>query len=132
MGDTDYREITRDGVQQFAEATDDHSWIHVDVEKAKAGPFGSTIAHGYLTLSLAPSMLAEVIAIEGISMGVNYGTNKVRFPAPLPIPVVFAWAPSSKRSGDHRGVQAVFEFSLEADGATKPACVAECIFRAFE
>ncbi len=78
-------EITQEQVNQFADATGDHQWIHVDVERAKAGPFGGPIAHGYLTLSLAPALLPQILAVTGISMGVNYGCNKVRFPSPVPV-----------------------------------------------
>lgn len=132
LGYTNYREITQDMVQQFADVTDDHSWIHVDVEQAKTGPFGGTIAHGYLTLSLAPSMMAEV-TIEGISMGVNYGANKVRFPAPLPIPSRLRMGVGVKEIEEiSGGVQAIFEFTFEAEGSTKPACVAECVFQSFQ
>src|SRR3954465_9660373 len=85
LGYSDYREITQEQVNLFAEATGDHQWIHVDPERAKAGPFGGPIAHGYLTLSLTPSMLPEVLIATGFSMGVNYGCEKVRFPSPVPV-----------------------------------------------
>ena len=85
LGYSDYMEITQDRVNQFADATGDHQWIHVDVERAKAGPFGGPIAHGYLTLSLGPVLYPTIVRIEGFSMGVNYGANKVRFPAPVPV-----------------------------------------------
>src|SRR5450755_55526 len=81
----DWVEVTQERIQRFAEATGDHQWIHVDPERAKSGPFGTAIAHGYLTLSLAPVLLGEVLVVEGTSMGVNYGANKVRFPAPVPV-----------------------------------------------
>ena len=85
LGYSDYMEITQDRVNKFADATGDHQWIHVDVERAKAGPFGGPIAHGYLTLSLGPVLYPTIVRIEGFSMGVNYGANKVRFPAPVPV-----------------------------------------------
>ena len=85
LGYSDWVEVTQDRVDLFAEATGDHQWIHVDVERAKDGPFGGTIAHGYLTLSLAPALLKDIIRWENIAMGVNYGLNKVRFPAPVPV-----------------------------------------------
>ena len=85
LGTSDWVEVTQDQVNRFADATGDHQWIHVDVERAKAGPFGGPIAHGYLTLSLAPVLLPEVLQVSGISMGVNYGCNKVRFPSPVPV-----------------------------------------------
>src|SRR5499427_3525152 len=85
LGYSDWVEITQDQVNRFADATGDHQWIHVDVERARAGPFGGPIAHGYLTLSLAPALLPEILSVEGISMGVNYGLNKLRFPSPVPV-----------------------------------------------
>src|SRR5829696_6440162 len=85
LGHTDWLEVTQDRVNTFAAATDDHQWIHVDVEKAKTGPFGATIAHGYLTLSLLIPMFGELLVMEGIGMAVNYGLNKVRFPSPVPV-----------------------------------------------
>src|SRR5215211_3188291 len=85
LGYSDYVEITQDQVNAFADATGDHQWIHVDIERAKAGPFGGPIAHGYLTLSLAPMLMEQVLVLKGTSMGVNYGCNKVRFPSPVPV-----------------------------------------------
>ena len=85
LGYSDYVEITQEQVNLFADATGDHQWIHVDVERAKAGPFGGPIAHGYLTLSLGPVLLPEILQVSGITMGVNYGANKVRFPSPVPV-----------------------------------------------
>src|ERR1700731_4138387 len=85
LGYSDYRTVTQEEVNLFADATGDHQWIHVDPERAKSGPFGGPIAHGYLTLSLAPHLVGSIFRVEGISMGVNYGLNKVRFPAPLPV-----------------------------------------------
>ena len=84
LGYSDYMEITQERVNQFAEATGDFQWIHVDVERAKAGPFGGPIAHGYLTLSLGPVLYPQIVRINGFAMGVNYGANKVRFPSPCP------------------------------------------------
>ena len=85
LGYSEYLEITQERVNKFADATGDHQWIHVDVERAKSGPFGGPIAHGYLTLSLGPMLYPTVVRIEGFSMGVNYGANKVRFPSPVPV-----------------------------------------------
>lgn len=133
LGYTDYREITQDRVQQFADATDDHQWIHLDVEKANAGPFGGPIAHGYLTLSLAPDMMAEVMTIEGAAMGVNYGTNKVRFPSPVPIPSKLRMGAALKEVDEiSGGAQYVVELTFEVEGAAKPSCVAECVYRIYE
>ena len=85
LGYSDYVDITQEQVNLFAEATGDHQWIHVDVERATAGPFGGPIAHGYLTLSLGPALLPQIMRVNGVAMGVNYGTNKVRFPSPVPV-----------------------------------------------
>src|SRR3954471_500623 len=85
LGYSDYREITQERVNDFADATGDHQWIHIDPERAKAGPFGGPIAHGYLTLSLAPLLMEELLRVGGIQMAVNYGLNKLRFPAPVPV-----------------------------------------------
>ena len=85
LGYSDYLTVTQDQINRFADATGDHQWIHIDVERAKAGPFGGPIAHGYLTLSLGPVMLPQIFSVEGVAMGVNYGANKVRFPSPVPV-----------------------------------------------
>src|SRR5690349_20788032 len=85
LGYSDWVEITQDQVNRFADATGDHQWIHVDIERAKAGPFGGPIAHGYLTLSLTPVLLEQVLSVKGVKMGVNYGCDKVRFPSPVPV-----------------------------------------------
>src|SRR5579864_6491834 len=85
LGYSEWHEVTQEQVNLFADATGDHQWIHVDIERAKAGPFGGPIAHGYLTLSLTPALLAEILEVSGISMAVNYGLNKLRFPAPVPV-----------------------------------------------
>ncbi len=130
LGYSDYVEITQEKVNLFAEATGDHQWIHIDVERAKSGPFGGPIAHGYLTLALGPVLSAEVFGVSGISMGVNYGCNKVRFPSPVPVG-------SKVRLGIRLlgvedvagGAQVTQEFSFEVEGAAKPSCVAEVVFR---
>lgn len=85
LGTSDWHEVTQSQVDAFADATGDHQWIHVDPERAAKSPFGSTIAHGYLTLALVPALLAEAVRVEGISMGVNYGANRIRFPSPVPV-----------------------------------------------
>lgn len=130
LGYSDWVDITQDQVNRFADATGDHQWIHVDVERAKAGPFGGPIAHGYLTLSLAPALLPQVIQVSGISMGVNYGCNKVRFPSPVPVG-------SKLRLGAMLdgveeiagGAQVTIGLVFEVEGAPKPSCVAEAIYR---
>ena len=132
LGYSEYLEITQERVQQFAEATGDFQWIHIDVERAKSGPFGGPIAHGYLTLSLGPMLYPTVVRIDGFSMGVNYGANKIRFPSPVPVG-------SRVRLGVKlleveeiaNGVQMTMEFTFECEGASKPSCVAEIIFRSY-
>ena len=132
LGYSEYIEISQERVNQFAEATGDFQWIHIDVERAKSGPFGGPIAHGYLTLSLGPMLYPTVVRIEGFSMGVNYGANKVRFPSPVPVG-------SKVRLGVKvleveeiaNGVQMTMEFTFECEGSSKPSCVAEIIFRSY-
>jgi acyl dehydratase len=132
LGYSPYVEITQERVNQFAEATGDFQWIHVDVERAKAGPFGGPIAHGYLTLSLGPMMYPQIVQIEGFSMGVNYGANKVRFPAPVPVGANVRLGVKLLGVDDVAGgVQTTMEFTYEVEGASKPSCVAEIIFRQY-
>ena len=130
LGYSDWVEITQDQVNRFADATGDHQWIHVDVERAKAGPFGGPIAHGYLTLSLAPGLLPQVMQVAGIAMGVNYGCNKVRFPSPVPVGsklrLGVAVADVEEIAG---GAQVTLVMTFEVEGAPKPSCVAEAIYR---
>jgi acyl dehydratase len=130
LGYSDWVEITQDQVNRFADATGDHQWIHVDVERAKAGPFGGPIAHGYLTLALGPGLLPTVIEVRGISMGVNYGANKIRFPAPVPVGSKLRLGAKLVAVEDvEGGAQGVMELTFEVDGATKPSCVAEVLYR---
>jgi acyl dehydratase len=130
LGYSNYLEITQERVNQFADATGDHQWIHVDPERAKSGPFGGPIAHGYLTLSVAPLLLSDVIQVDGISMAVNYGLNKLRFPAPVPVgSKLRAHAVLSNVEDVTGGVQATMNLTFEVEGATKPSCVAEIVFR---
>lgn len=132
LGYSEYVTITQEQVNAFADATGDHQWIHVDVERAKAGPFGAPIAHGYLTLSLGPGLLPQVLQLGGVTMGVNYGCNKVRFPAPVPVgSKVRLGAKLLSVEDVPGGAQYVLEMSYEVEGAAKPSCVAECIYRAF-
>ena len=117
-------------IQAFADATDDHQWIHLDEERAAAGPFGTRIAHGFLTLSLLPVLMGGLYRLEGVTMGVNYGLNKVRFPAPLPSgSSVRASAVISQVTEVTGGLQVVMTVSITADGASKPCCVAESVSR---
>ena len=132
LGYSPYVEISQDQVNLFADATGDHQWIHVDVEKAKAGPFGGPIAHGYLTLSLGPYLYPQVVQIKGFSMGVNYGANKVRFPAPVMVGSKLRLGVKLLEVDDIAGgVQMILEFTFECEGAAKPSCVAEIIFRSY-
>jgi len=130
LGPTAWREIDQARVDAFAAATDDPQWIHVDPERAAAGPFGTTIAHGFLTLSLLVSMLAEVLAVDGYALTVNYGLNRVRFPAPVPvgrrIRARFRVDSVEEAAG---GDQALVSATVESDGGEKPVCVAELVLR---
>lgn len=130
VGVSDWLEITQERVNQFAEATGDHQWIHVDAERAALGPFGSTIAHGYLTLSLTSMFLPALIEVRGISMGINYGTDKVRFPAPVPVGSrVRAGAELVDVAAVVGGFQTVIRITMEMDGSERPACVVESVSR---
>ncbi len=130
IGFSDWHEVTQDQVNRFADATLDHQWIHIDPERAKAGPFGGPIAHGYLTLSLAPHLMSQVLQVEGIKMGVNYGLNKVRFPAPVPVGsklrVGAAIVEVEEIAG---GAQLTVDMTFEVDGQAKPSCVAQAVYR---
>jgi acyl dehydratase len=134
LGYSDYVEITQERVNQFAEATGDHQWIHVDVERAKAeSPFGGPIAHGYLTLSLGPVLAPQIMRIEGIKMGVNYGTDKVRFPSPVPVGSKLRLGAQLDELEDiPGGAQVKMTFTFEVEGAPKPACVSVVILRYYD
>ncbi len=132
LGFSEWYEVTQETVNLFAEATGDHQWIHVDPEKAKDGPFGGTIAHGYLTLSLAPVLFGEVLTVENMSLGVNYGCNKVRFPAPVMVGSrirLGVKVASVEKVGD--AVQVELDMTIEAQGSQKPCCVAQVVYRYF-
>jgi len=131
LGHTGWLEITQDRVNAFADATSDHQWIHVDTEKAAAGPFGGTIAHGYLTLSLVVHLMNELLDVRGVSMGINYGLNKVRFPAPVPVgsKVRLAAQVGAVEDAGVNAVQAVVDVTVELAGSEKPACAAQTVFR---
>ena len=130
VGSSSWREVTQAQVNLFADATGDHQWIHVDPERARKGPFGAPIAHGYLTLSLIPELLAEVLRVEGTGLVVNYGLGKVRFPAPVPVGsrvrVTVDCAAVDEVAG---GYQATLAVTVEREGQAKPVCVAEILFR---
>jgi acyl dehydratase len=132
LGTSDWLTVEQSRIDQFAEATGDHQWIHVDPEKAAAGPFGTTIAHGYLTVSLLPQFGWQVWGVEGAKMGVNYGLNKLRFPAPVPVGSKLR-ATGVLTSADEvaGGVQVVVTMTVEREGGEKPVCVAETISRIY-
>ena len=133
IGYSEWHQITPEQVQLFADATGDYQWIHLDEEKAKAGPFGTTIAHGYLTLSLAPMLMAEAFAIGGdVKMGVNYGANKLRFTAPVPVGKRVRMGATLQSVSDFDGgAQYIVELIFEIEDSERPACVAECIYRVY-
>ncbi|MER7606797.1 MaoC family dehydratase [Nocardioides sp. NPDC127503] len=128
LGHSEWHTVDQKQIDLFADATGDHQWIHVDAEKAEAGPFGTTVAHGFLTLSLLPMLAAQVYRLEGVKMGVNYGANKLRFPSPVPVESrvragveLLAVTPSSL------GYQVATRVTIERDGGDKPACVVESL-----
>lgn len=133
IGTSDWITIDQERINRFADATGDHQWIHVDPERAAAGPFGTTIAHGFLTLSLLPLFFATGFEVRQVRMGVNYGLNKVRFPAPVPVGSrlrahfkLLAFEPL-----DRGGAQLTVEATVEREGSAKPVCVAESISRRY-
>ncbi|MCX7660016.1 MULTISPECIES: MaoC family dehydratase [Caldimonas] len=133
IGTSDWITIDQERINRFADATGDHQWIHVDPERAAAGPFGTTIAHGFLTLSLLPLFFATGFEVRQVRMGVNYGLNKVRFPAPVPVGSrlrahfkLLAFEPL-----DQGGAQLTVEATVEREGSAKPVCVAESISRRY-
>ncbi|CAB4979198.1 MAG: dehydratase [Actinobacteria bacterium] len=130
LGVSEWHTVTQEQINLFADATGDHQWIHVDVEKAKAGPFGTPIAHGYLTMSLASLFLPQIVLVHGLSMGLNYGVDKVRFPSPVPV--------GSRLRGKGTmisaievtgGVQAVIRVTIEREGSEKPCAVVDTVSR---
>lgn len=132
LGTSPWHEIDQARIDQFADATEDHQWIHVDAEKAAKGPFGKTVAHGYLSLSLVPLMLHEILGVSDAQMGVNYGTEKIRFTAPVPVDSrirLHARLLSSERKG--LGVVYHVGIEIEIEGQEKPAVVGEVVFMMF-
>ncbi|MEU7488008.1 MaoC family dehydratase [Streptomyces sp. NPDC042319] len=130
LGPSDWLEVDQKRIDLFADATGDHQWIHVDQEKAKAGPFGTTIAHGYLTLSLLPALVPQLMRVDNVKMGINYGTNKVRFPSPVPVGSrVRATAKIAEVTEVAGGVQLTTTVTVEREGGDKPVCVAESVSR---
>jgi acyl dehydratase len=128
LGYSDWHQVTQQQIDTFAEATGDHQWIHVDPEKAAQGPFGGTIAHGYLTLSLVPMLVWQIYKVEGIKMGVNYGANKLRFPSPVPVDSrVRAGVELVSLTEGGGGYQLTAKVTVEREGGDKPACVVETV-----
>jgi len=132
LGSTDWLQIDQQRIDLFAEATGDHQWIHVDPERAAQGPFGKTIAHGYLTLSLANLFLPQLLQVDNVSMGVNYGCDKVRFPAPVPVGSRVRGSGEILSAEEVKGgVQVVVRVTIEVEGSDRPACVIDTISRFF-
>ena len=130
LGHSEWLEITQDRVNTFADATGDHQWIHVDVERARSGPFGGPIAHGYLTLALVIPLWTQILRIEGIGLAINYGLNRLRFPAPVPVgAAVRLHARVGAVEEVRGGVQLTVEFTVEVRDSDKPALVAEAVYR---
>ncbi len=130
LGPSEWRDVRQERVNLFADATDDHQWIHVDPERAAAGPFGGTIAHGYLTLSLVVPITYELLPVEDASLAVNYGLNRVRFPAPVPVGSrIRARLRVAELVEFDGGVQPTLAVTVEREGGDKPVCVAEVVFR---
>jgi acyl dehydratase len=131
LGHSEWLEIDQQRIDTFADATDDHQWIHVDPERAASGPFGGTIAHGFLTLSLLIPLWDGILTVEGVTTKVNYGLNKVRFTGPVPagskIRAAAKLVSVEEVKGD--GVQVVIDFTIERDGSDKPCCVAQAVHR---
>ncbi|NBE55638.1 MaoC family dehydratase [Streptomyces boluensis] len=131
LGTGDWLEVDQKRIDLFADATGDHQWIHVDAEKAADGPFGTTIAHGYLTLSLLPTLVPQIMRVENVRMGINYGTNKVRFPSPVPVGSRLRATGTLKEVTETKdgGVQITTVVTVEREDGDKPACVAEAVSR---
>jgi acyl dehydratase len=128
LGHSDWHTVTQEQIDTFARATGDHQWIHVDPEKAAKSPFGSTIAHGYLTLSLVPMLVGQVYKVEGVRMGVNYGADKLRFPAPVPVDSkVRAGVELLSVTPGAAGHQVNARITIERDGGDKPVCVVDTV-----
>ncbi len=131
LGFSDWLVIEQDRIDRFADATGDHQWIHVDPERAKAGPFGTTIAHGYLTSSLVNLFLPQIVEVRGISMGINYGADRLRFPAPVPVGSKVRGGAEVVEVEDTKdgAVQAKIRVTVEIEGGERPACVIDTISR---
>jgi acyl dehydratase len=132
LGTSDWHEVTQADIDAFAEVTGDHQWIHVDPERARDTPFGGTIAHGYYTLSLAPRFTEQIVRFDGFAFAVNYGLNKVRFPAPVPVGSrVRMSAKLASLEEVPGGAQIALALTFEREGGDKPVCVAETLARVY-
>jgi acyl dehydratase len=132
LGASDRMTIDQQRVNAFADATEDHQWIHLDPERAAAGPFGTTIAHGFLSLSLLPHLIDQIYRVEGATMVINYGLNKVRFPAPVPVgSTVWADVALAEATEVTGGLQLVTHAILQIEGSAKPGCVADWVIRVY-
>ncbi len=132
LGTSEWMIVDQQRVNAFADATEDHQWIHVDPQRAAAGPFGTTIAHGFLTLSLLPHLISQTYRVEGATMVINYGLNKVRFPAPVPVgSKVQAEVTLAEVSEATGGLQLVLRATLQIEGNPKPGCVADWVTRVY-
>ena len=130
LGYSDWIMVTQEQINLFAEATGDHQWIHVDVAEATAGPFGAPIAHGYLTLSLSNLFLPQIVEVRGASLGVNYGVDKVRFPAPVPVGSRLRGGAALVEATDVKDwLQTMIRITIEREGGTKPVCIIDSISR---
>lgn len=129
LGSSEWLSVTQERTDRFAEATGDHQWIHTDPERAASGPFGCTVAHGYLTLSLVPTLAETIYRVDGLSMGVNYGAERLRFPHPVPVGSrIRATATLSEVEPSAAGTRARISFVVEVEGVEKPACVVDVIY----
>jgi acyl dehydratase len=132
LGVSDWMTIEQKRIDAFADATGDHQWIHVDPQRAADGPFGTTIAHGFLTLSLMPHLVSQIYRVDGAAMGINYGMNKVRFPAPVPVDAkVRASAELAEVTDVENGLQLVLRVALQLEDSDKPGCVADWVTRVY-
>ena len=128
LGSSRWWEVTQEQISTFAQLTGDEQWIHVDTERARTGPFGTTIAHGYLTVALAPVFIAEILQVDGLQMAMNYGLNKVRFPTPVPVGARLRGR-LQLTAAQHRGdmVETLLTLTIQLEGSERPACVAEIV-----
>lgn len=136
IGASDWHAVTQEEINKFADATHDHQWIHVDPERAKKeSPFGGPIAHGYYTLSLAPALMEQIVAVKGIRMGINYGLNKLRYPGPVRIGKrvrLRASLSDMEEISNGAGAQVTIGMTFEVEGESKPGCVAEAVYRYYK